>query len=127
MRRKNQTGVVMHDIVYFYGLGQNRLERITGTGIGSTRYFYDAIGNLIKDESSSLSVGWNSAGKVSYVNMPNSSLNFTYTSLGHRCSKQVGNSKEWYVYDATGNVMCVYRKTDAMGNQYIEASEQAIY
>lgn len=97
-------------------------------------YRYDATGNLIYDRSEEIeSIQWTVSGKVLKVirtatsTKPN--LEFTYDASGNRIAKKViqpnGDYKTtFYVRDASGNVMAVY-KTSGTANLSLE--EQHIY
>lgn len=83
------------------------------------RFEYDAIGNLTKDFSSNISnIKWNLYGKVSEMQMDNSnSLKFGYDPLNNRYKKSnvtlngnlSTNKNEYYIRDASGNTLAVYR------------------
>ncbi len=56
------------------------------------------------------------------------SISFSYSPLGLRQSKQFsalsGNTKEWYIHDATGNIMCIY---DSLSSNSIICKERPLY
>ncbi|MEO5889697.1 MAG: RHS repeat-associated core domain-containing protein [Ferruginibacter sp.] len=84
-------------------------------------YGYDAIGNLIKDDSEHITnISWNAYGKIKEIQKTASSGNpvtdikYTYDAGGNRISKQVTDNSgnityTWYNRDATGNVMSTYK------------------
>ena len=124
LQRKNQSGQVMHSIRYTYPNGNNRLGAITSTGIASSVYQYDALGNLVRDNAEGLTVGWNAMGKVDTIHRNGSLLSsFRYSPTGQRQVKTDSSGTTFYIHDATGNVMCVYR----LKNDTLTASERYIY
>ena len=107
-------------------------------------YAYDATGNLIKDEAAEIAqISWTAYGKVSEVirssgsTMPN--LSFHYDASGNRVLKIVkpynylSDSSQWkyeyYVRDASGNILAVYEKSyDAQqARQKLVLTEQPFY
>jgi len=80
------------------------------TEIISSSYHYDALGNLIEDDSEGIEVDWNVIGKVRFVQTPNNVLQFAYNPFGQRQIKRTLNDTTYYVHDATGNVMGIYVK-----------------
>jgi RHS repeat-associated protein len=97
-------------------------------------YTYDAVGNLIYDRSEEIeSIQWTVSGKVLKVIRSTTStkpnLEFTYDASGNRIAKKViqpnGDYKTtFYVRDASGNVMAVYKTS---GTTNLELTEQHIY
>jgi RHS repeat-associated protein len=97
-------------------------------------YRYDATGNLVYDRSEEIEkVEWTVSGKVLKVirtatsSKPN--LEFTYDASGNRIAKKViqpnGDYKTtFYVRDASGNVMAVYKTS---GTTNLSLEEQHIY
>lgn len=80
-------------------------------------YTYDAIGNLIGDNSENIStIRWNLQNKITEIDKPDSKLFFTYDPLGNRVSKKYvtnGSSTETiYVRDASGTIMGTYVNKD---------------
>ena len=83
-------------------------------------YKYDEIGNLLSDASEEISnIVWNTYGKVERVNFTAASgknnLRYTYDAQGNRLSKtvitgEVTGTTTFYVRDASGNVMSIYKK-----------------
>ena len=110
--RYDENGNVLHNISYTYSADRNRLSSInvTGTGIGSSSYQYDALGNLIRDINENINVTWNVIGKVKSVQTPNNMLNFAYNPFGQRQIKRTASDSTYYIHDATGNVMSIYVK-----------------
>ena len=86
-------------------------------------YTYDAIGNLISDNSeNNMQVTWNVYGKIKTIqkglSSPYTYMAFTYDGAGNRTTKYVGTITSggvitWtdmttYVRDASGNIMVTY-------------------
>ena len=123
--RYDENENVLHNISYTYSVDRNRLSSInvTGTGIGSSSYQYDALGNLIRDNNENINVTWNVIGKVKSVQTPNNMLNFAYNPFGQRQIKRTTSDSTYYIHDATGNVMSIYVKDYPK----IVAKERPIY
>ena len=123
--RYDENGNVLHNISYTYSADRNRLSSInvTGTGIGSSSYQYDALGNLIRDNNENINVTWNVIGKVKSVQTPNNMLSFAYNPFGQRQIKRTASDSTYYIHDATGNVMSIYVKDYPK----ISAIERPIY
>ena len=114
----------MHDIQYHYPTANNRLGSITATGINSSTYQYDALGNLVRDNAENLTVAWNSLGKVDSIVKNSATISsFRYSPTGQRQMKAVRGDTTFYIQDATGNVMCVYR----LKNDTLTAMERYLY
>ncbi|MBR3467951.1 MAG: hypothetical protein IKH15_12140 [Bacteroidales bacterium] len=125
LQRKDETGDLMHHICYNYtDTTKNRLSGIFATGLNSGTYQYDALGNLVRDNAEGLTVGWNALGKVDTIRRNGNILSmFRYSPTGQRQVKATGSDTTFYIHDATGNVMCVYR----LKNDTLTASERYIY
>lgn len=102
----------------------------------SLNYKYDAIGNLIYDKAEEIdSIQWNVYGKISRIvrtiTSTKAAMQFTYGPDGNRLSKKVvypndtapstgsGQARshtEYYVRDASGNIMATYTTS----NPYFE-------
>ena len=111
--RYDYDAIEMHDINYEYLTGRNRLDSITSHAtLASSRYHYDAIGNLIRDNGEGLDISWNAAGKVDTIWKNGHVLStFSYSAMGQRQTKKTGKITDYYIHDASGNVMCIYRQT----------------
>jgi len=126
-------GELRDGLTYHYNTNQpNQLEYVTD-GVNASiwdddfdsqsagNYTYDAIGNMISDDSEEISnIVWNIFGKVEAVNFSPSSgknnISYTYDPAGNRLTKSIdlGNGQEKktiYTRDASGNVMSIYDKT----------------
>lgn len=85
----------------------------------ANNYGYDEIGNLIKDNAENIhNIEWLANGKIKAVSFNmGGSLEFGYDAAGQRISKifKPAASYNWvedyYVRDASGNVMAIYNKT----------------
>jgi RHS repeat-associated protein len=124
----------MDQLQYRYYANTNRLSRVQDAVSASAysvdidnqtdiqNYSYDAIGNLSKDVSEEIEeIGWTVYGKIAYVhrtaNSSRPDLEFGYDASGRRISKRViqpgGETfTDYYVHDATGNTVAVYRHTE---------------
>ena len=125
LQRKNQFGEDMHQVDYNYpSNSNNRLGGIAATGLQSGTYQYDALGNLVCDNAEGLTVSWNALGKVDTIQKNGLLLTrFQYSPTGQRQVKASLSDTIYYIHDATGNVMCIYRfKGDTL-----TATERYIY
>jgi len=146
LRNGEGANTSMDNLSYAYNLSggwlqNNKLRHVTDavtttpTGYGdlkngqaSDNYGYDAIGNLIKDESEGIASGgieWNVYGKISQITKTNGGvttvIKYTYDATGNRIGKWVqvgaGTPKQTaYVRDASGNVMAIYEKGNSEVN-----------
>ncbi len=125
--------ILMDDITYNYSSGttNNKLTSITenansevftGDIQNGGNYQYDAIGNLIYDDENQIDgIAWTPYNKVRYVAsyLGNATTSFLYDAMGQRVRKlndQVGIPEEYYIRDASGNIMAIYERT---GSTYI--------
>ncbi|MGK0285232.1 MAG: RHS repeat-associated protein, partial [Salibacteraceae bacterium] len=78
-------------------------------------------------------ITWTVAGKVKTVTKSTESITFEYDQMGNRLSKEVLNSgiltnKQYYVRDASGNVMATYNKSKLTSNEVnLALSEVPLY
>ncbi len=102
------------------------------------RYTYDAIGNLETEMSTDpnepdLFMGWNLMGKLDKVSKSdNSLLSFDYDAGGNRILKyyEDSNQEETYTYylkDASGNILSIYKLEEDNGAFNIIQKEIPIY
>jgi len=114
LNRKDDKAAVMDDFNYSYYANTNRLFKHKTAG---GAYEYDAIGNLVKDNSEGLSITWTPSGKVRSVTKPDTTIYFRYDATGNRIAKIVSTPTKSdttaYVRDASGNVMTVYNNRTA--------------
>ncbi len=126
---------LMDDLAYDYGTLNNQLNFVDD-GVDEAdytddfdaqvtgNYSYDKIGNLTADAAEDIaSIEWGVDGKIRHItragNDPSlpKNLAFAYNPAGNRFVKVVkdqgSDQTEWeytyYVHDATGNVMAVYK------------------
>jgi RHS repeat-associated protein len=101
-------------------------------------FWHDALGQLIRDKQEKIeNIAWRVDGKISYISRNNGSgkseLSFTYDAMGNRVEKTVNNDAgawietEYYVRDAQGNVMAIYKKNVTSGQMNYILTEQHIY
>ncbi|WP_197474551.1 RHS repeat-associated core domain-containing protein [Tenacibaculum ovolyticum] len=108
-------------------------------------YVYDEIGQLIKDQTEGIEkIEWTVSGKVSKIvkkikNTVNpQTISFAYDGLGNRVSKTVVQAGKvaptkttYYVRDAQGNVLAVYKNTASSTqkgvNNKLQLEEHHIY
>ncbi|WP_435578739.1 RHS repeat domain-containing protein [Gilvibacter sp.] len=125
----------------------DQLNAVLGTtyDINNTdthNYVYDAIGQLILDRTEGLTIEWRVDGKVDKVtkvplgsNDPNATevITFIYDGLGNRIAKTVkrGGSSDlettYYVRDAQGNPLSVYKENSEEGGLRLNLIENQIY
>src|SRR5690606_3906076 len=114
------TGINMDKMKYHYNAGNNQLNYVYDTvpagnysvdidAQSANNYQYDAIENLIKDVSESItSISWNVYGKISSITKSSGNITYSYDATGNRISKTVSGVTTLYVRDASGNVLSVY-------------------
>jgi hypothetical protein len=99
---------------YDYASSTNRMRQLISgitQNIPSSTYYYDPTGNLARDYGDTIAVEWNNAGKITTIYWENRKVSFTYSPTGQRQSKITGNYTDFYLHDATGNIMAIYRNT----------------
>jgi len=75
---------------------------------------YDAIGNLVQDVKDTITnITWNVYGKIESITQNAMLIRYTYDAAGNRISKSTTTDTTFYVRDASGNVLSVYRKPAA--------------
>ena len=113
---------------YAYNANTNQLNYVNdlmgasvmGTDLASQsagNYAYDAIGQLISDQQEDLAtIEWKVTGKVDKITKANGDIiDFVYDAMGNRIVKKdipsdgVGETHTYYVRDAQGNVMSIYK------------------
>ena len=158
LRNGNGARLGMDKITYRYKPGTNQLDKVTDAapdasaseydkyndikqGQVNGNYQYDAIGNLIKDNSEKITnITWSVYGKILSIaknaqsNGDVESIYYTYDAAGNRISKEVKKKNviatdiTWYVRDASGNVMSVYTYSGATpSNGTLYLTEQHLY
>ena len=144
LQRRNQAGQLIDKLKYTYaGDKKNQLlsvdELATGSiaeeGLGNAThtYEYDEIGNLVRNQSDGIqNIIWNIQGKVEQVTrgtgVNETVISYRYDASGNRIIKQVTKGLtdhiNYYLRDASGNVMAIYeKKTD----QNVAIKEIPIY
>ena len=84
-------------------------------------YSYDQIGNVTKDEKQGVqSAQWNVYGKLQNISGVNGDVSYSYDASGNRISKIDNSKEEWYVRDATGNLMATYQKENGHPLKLVE-------
>jgi len=124
----------MDDFTYAYAGGANKVSNQLmqvsdnasydanyGTDIDSGQdaqnYHYDEIGNLEVDEAEGINlISWTPYGKIESIDKTDGNdLSFRYGAMGNRTIKSVFDANglvnsQYYVRDASGNVMAIYQK-----------------
>ncbi len=137
LQRNYGSGNLIDNLTYNYtrmvngipDLEHNQLQQVEDNVTGQTHgdligqidsdnYKYDEIGNLTSDESESIDeIEWTVYGKVkkvSYISTLKGDLTFDYDASGNRLTKITRDNsnnivkKDFYVRDASGNIMGVY-------------------
>lgn len=140
------TPLDMDDFKYHYSPGRNRLEYVNDAVPAANYpediddqlpgcYQYDAVGNLILDNSENLDIHWNVAGKVKYIQKTAAAerIDFSYDATGKRVIKKVTNTATkkadytWYVLNATGNVMATYTNVETPPLKSRDIRLQSLY
>jgi RHS repeat-associated protein len=98
----------------------------------TNNYQYDAIGNLIYDGAEGINnIVWTVYGKIEKIEKNNGEILYTYDAAGNRISKvlsgDIGYKTEWYVRDAQGNVLSIYKFDESLGEQAFSQAEVPIY
>ena len=98
-------------------------------------YKYDELGNLIADKREEIAnIEWTVSGKVKHITRTAGStkpeLWFAYGADGQRMSKTVGDPlnggyREYYLRDAQGNVMAMYKYAD--NGTSLKVTERPVY
>ena len=139
---------LMDSIVYHYTAGNmnNKLNNVTDlagttafnndikpyTNAGMARYLYDAIGNTTKDlVSGQDTIKWNLYNKVTETHniTGKNGLTFQYDGAGNRVAKSFTQQtdtnfiedNDYYVRDAQGNILAIYKGERKYKLQTIQA------
>jgi len=129
LNRDDFDGERMDQLAYTMEPGKNRLISVFDQSTinadkhaddveGTNNYQYDAIGNLIHNEGEEINIDWTVYGKVRSTTKSDQSgegTEFSYDAVGNRVIKAYTDadgkvSVDYYVRDASGNVMAIYRK-----------------
>lgn len=144
LNRDDLDGERMDQLLYNMEAGKNRLTSVTdestmatekhpGDIEGENSYQYDALGNLIEDFGTGTEIDWTVYGKVNAtVNTSGARTSFTYDAAGNRVVKQNtdpgGNvTTDYYVRDASGNVMAIYRGIGSQVEDDVPLFEVPLY
>ncbi len=135
----------MDDMTYHYKPNTNQLDKVTDAapdaasgvydkyndikqGQSNGNYQYDAIGNVISDASEGITdINWNVYGKIESITKSSGTITYTYDASGNRISKTANSKTTWYARDASGNVMSVYTKDNAVNGGDLTQSEAHLY
>jgi RHS repeat-associated protein len=144
LRRTNQNGATTDNFNYEYTAGTNRLAAVHGGGSASGTsvmdYDYDAVGQMTRqhDEQGQRYYTYDVTGKTTgvYLDAAHTQpvVEFAYDDRGFRVSKKsygtgfdVGHTNTtYYVRDASGNVLSVYKQGWQTGN-LLQRSEAPLY
>ena len=72
-------------------------------------------------------IDWTVYGKIKSITQTGSSISYTYDASGNRISKDVDGKETWYVRDASGNILSIYRKDDGINDGHLTQTEDDIY
>ena len=125
-RNGTGTSLNLNSYNYSYTANTNRLASIYNSVNSQTKtYSYDSIGNTTVDGMQGVTnANWNVYGKLqSLTNKDEQAVSYTYSADGQRISKKVGNTEEWYVRDAAGNIMATYTKGGTINNGDLTETE----
>ena len=142
-KRNKDAGITQDSLNYKYNAGTNQLQYITdnvASNVSTTdidnqspnNYIYDKSGNMVADNSQSMSVSWSPYGKILQNNKAGgANLTFGYNAMQQRVLKRVvlagDTTRTYYIRDAQGNTMGVYtRHNDSVTwrEQYIFGSSR---
>lgn len=139
-RYNDDPNTLRDDFEFNYIPGTNRLLSVTHPTDPTKSYIdsisYNQIGQVTgieytDPERTDFNIAYDVTGKVTLVtNMVTSEpiIEFTYDDRGFRVSKKVGYIEEWYVRDASGQVMAIYhRDTDPATSNSLAQIELPIY
>ncbi|HLP29565.1 MAG TPA: RHS repeat-associated core domain-containing protein, partial [Candidatus Didemnitutus sp.] len=121
----------------------NRLRHITDActtatahpndleGQPADNYVYDEIGNLTSDQGADVTaVFWTPANKIDSIVTDTRKIGYTYDAMGNRVRARtwtpsnVHESTTWYLRDAQGQVLSIYKK---VGTGAITQTEVPLY
>ena len=127
----------LNNYTYNYTANTNRVASINNSvNNNNANYDYDEIGNVTKDDKQNVTQSnWNVYGKLESVQKTDgTNITYTYDAAGNRNSKTVVPATggigevEWYVRDASGNMMSTYVTGDnELNNGHLTQSEVYLY
>ncbi|MEM8568589.1 MAG: LamG-like jellyroll fold domain-containing protein [Bacteroidota bacterium] len=121
LRRYDNQGGIKHDFGYDYAPNTNQLDKIDG----HATYHYNNIGQLtgeINENGQEKYVDYDVTGKVVAVYADaaksNPKVTYKYDDRGFRLMSRNEDTgtETWYIRDASGNVISIYEKKDAVGD-----------
>lgn len=146
LNRDDFDGELMDELAYTMAPEMNRLASVIDNSTiatekhaddieGLNSYQYDAIGNLVLDEAAGISIDWTVYGKVRATSKTTEAgvgTTFMYDAAGNRVIKRSTNkyglvTSDYYIRDASGNVMAIYKATSAAGHSESAQSEVPLY
>jgi RHS repeat-associated protein len=119
--RKGKTAQTVGNYAYVYEANSNKLDKVNHNSAVLVDYTYNSIGQMITQTEGTkvMQVTYTPYGLVKEVKdgAGQPVVTYTYDDKGNRVKKVTtiaGNSTtQYYVYDATGNVMAVYEQVAA--------------
>ncbi|MBK6759161.1 MAG: hypothetical protein IPI24_13945 [Ignavibacteria bacterium] len=146
LRRSDAAGIQFDNLEYTLQTSPkktNRLRHITDAYTtvathpndletqSADNYEYDQIGNLTKDQGADVtSVFWTPANKIDSIVTATRKIGYTYDAMGNRVRARawtpsnVHESTTWYLRDAQGQVLSIYKK---VGTGAITQTEVPLY
>jgi len=127
-RHGDAARISMDSLTYTYKDSSNQLDQVVDAAADAApadynkyndikrgqlagNYKYDAIGNLVADNSENITnICWNIYGKISSLTKGGQIIRYVYDASGNRIMKQTVADTTIYVRDASGNVLSVYFK-----------------
>lgn len=120
LKRTGSGSTLIDDLTYVYNnSSKNQLHQILDGGVNgsadlrsqaSNNYSYDTKGRLTADVSENIAtIGYTHQNKVSSIEKAGNMIRYQYDAFGRRISKTSNGITEWYVNDASGNTMAMYR------------------
>jgi len=103
----------------YYDLSRNnrlshiddKVGRVIGTDLDDQdlgNYGYDAVGNMIYDESRRMQVFYTYSNKPRRIKLGNRTIKMKYNPSGYRFFKGSGNNGDIFVYNSQGQLMAKY-------------------
>jgi YD repeat-containing protein len=119
----NKTRILHNRLLHVDDLASASAATVDVDDQAPGNYTYDAIGNLTGDAQEGTTITWTPYGKVKTVvksGSPASATTFVYDAAGNRVMKKRDNGAgvvitNYYVRDASGNIMAVYEKQEQSG------------
>jgi len=117
---------------YVYGNGNNRLLFVLGlSGTGTRNYSYDDNGNLLTDDSKTLT--GTEYGRASYpftLHIDDGTVDYLYSADDQRIYKKTGEPtgavENYYLVDAMGKTVAINQKTNSISGweYYVSGAER---